>query len=192
MTLIPEGYDRVTACLYPFSGMSTINASILANAGHRGTLVHQICDCIINGIGYENAIEDLKMIYGGEGYIESFKQWYNDQKFMDLPRRFFCNELMITGEIDGLYKNETGFTLVDFKTPLKESITWKLQGSAYNYLCLKSGINITKIEFIRLKKDGKSPQTYEYTPDFETYKKCLDLYRLFFKAPQVCEELDYL
>ena len=179
-----EGYDRVTDCLYMFSGMDKINPDVLKNAADRGTHIHSICDAIIEGMGYNDI--------GVEGYIDSFKQWYEGKEFIEKPKRWFCDVLKITGETDGLYKNETGLTLVDFKTPARESKTWKLQGSAYYHLGCKAALHITKIEFVRLKKDGKSPQVYLYEPDIESYKMCLNVYRMFYKKADQLTELDYI
>ncbi len=177
-------YDRVTSVLAPFSGLDKINPEILKNAADRGTLVHKMCDALIEGVG----IDDM----GIEGYMDSFKSWYVDHVFVDKPSRWYCEELMITGECDALYDNGDGLTLVDFKTPLRESKTWVLQASAYHYLGCKAGLHIANIEFVRLKKDGKSPQVISYNPDMDTFMKCLEIYRMFFKNKSFHLDLDYL
>ena len=183
-TSIDENFLRITTVLSPFSGLDKVDPEILAKAARRGNIVHSICDAMIESIGYD----DL----GVEGYIGSFKHWFPGKEFIDKPKRWYCHDLMITGECDALYKNETGLTLVDFKTPVKASKTWFLQASAYHYLGSKNALNITEIEFVRLKKDGKPPQIYKYEPKFEEFRKCLDVYRMFFENREYEETLDYL
>jgi CRISPR/Cas system-associated exonuclease Cas4 (RecB family) len=144
-------YTRVTEVLAPFSGMDKIPAQILQRAAERGTKVHEICDAIISGMGCPEIPENL------QGYIRSFQQWgYRD--FIVKPNRFYCDDLHITGECDAIYQDGKGLVLVDFKTSVKESKTWVLQGAAYAYLARKSGYDIQRVEFIRLVKDGIYPQ----------------------------------
>ncbi len=187
-----ENYDRVTAILSPFSGIDMINPEVLNNAANRGTLVHSIIDCMIDGIGYENALNELSEKYDAKGYIDSFLQWNEGKEFIEKPARWFCDQWMITGECDSLYKNETGLTLVDFKTPASEGKTWNLQASAYHYLGCKAALHITKIEFVRLKKNGKFPSIHTYEHNFDDYLKCLYVYRTFYKNRKYEINEDYL
>lgn len=181
-----EDYMRVTEILFPFSGLSVVDQNVLKRASERGSQVHLLCDAIIQDMGICDIDEKLV------GYIESFKNWMPDKMFAQKPARFYCNKHMITGEIDGLYANETGYTLFDIKTPLKESKTWRLQGSAYSYLAKKAGYNITAIEFVKLSKYGDQPMTYHYEEDFTTFIKCIDLYKYFFKGKIAENFLDYM
>src|SRR6202043_750229 len=121
-------YMRVTQVLAPFSGLNHISPEILQRAADRGPQVHLICDAIISGMGYPEFPASLK------GYVESFKQWNKSYDFIPKPPRFFCDELLITGECDAIYKDGIELNLVDFKTSAKKSDTWLLQGSAYSYL----------------------------------------------------------
>lgn len=178
-------YDRITSVLYPFSGLSKINPEILKNAANRGTIVHKCCDAIMDGMGIDENHEHI-------GYINSFNQWAEGKEFLDKPGRLFCDKYKISGEIDGLYKNESGVTLFDIKTPVRESNTWSLQGSAYNYLLENSGIEINKIEFIKLDKTGKKPKSFFYEYDFGMFLKCLDIFRRFFKGKKEEDVLEWM
>lgn len=178
-------YTRVTDVLYPFSGLTHIDSHILKNAADRGTKIHEICDAIINEIGTVQLNPDFS------GYIVSFKKWAEHKEFLEKPARFYCDKYMLTGECDGIYKNSSGITLFDIKTSAKEGKTWKLQGSAYAYLARLKGININEIVFVKLDKKGAKPEVFVYEEDFETYKKCMDLYRYFFTGSQP-SYLDYL
>lgn len=179
-------YIRVTDVLYPFSGLQSVDPYILRNAADRGTKVHEICSALIDDLGVLEFGTNL------DGYIESFKKWKNGKKFITKPDRFYCDEYHITGECDALYKNENGFTLVDFKTPAREGRTWPLQGSAYSYLAKKSGYNVTQIEFVKLAKDGSEPKVYIYQENFPLFLKCLELYKVFFKNVSTENTLNYL
>ena len=182
-----KDYIRVTDVLFPLSGLKNIDPYILKNAADRGTKVHEICEAIVNDIGFLDDPMERKL----NGYIQSFKQWL-PKKFIEKPQRFFCNKYGITGECDGVYEDENGYVLIDIKTPVNESKTWRLQGSAYSYLAKKAGYNITRIEFIKLSKDGNIPKIYTYEEDFEMFLKCLDVYKYFFNKPVQENPLDYI
>ena len=168
-------YDRVTAVLSPFSGFSRINPQVLQNAQERGTKVHEYVDALLADLDLFDINERFA------GYLESAQEYISGKSFIDKPSRFFDEENMITGECDAIYKNKSGFTLVDFKTSANEGKTWYLQASAYSWMAKKAGINITKIEFVKLNKEGKSPKIYEYEEKFSDFLKCLEVYRMFFK-----------
>jgi len=182
-----KDYIRVTDVLFPFSGLKSIDPLILQRAAERGTKVHEIIEAIIEGLGTPVITPDV------DGYITSFQKWM-PKKFVQKPERFFCNDLMLTGECDGIYDDEEGdgLVLVDFKTPVNESKTWRLQGSAYAYLARKAGYEIKRIEFVKLSKTGSAPKVYIYEEDFEMYLKCLDVYKMFYKNVQEENPLDYI
>jgi len=178
-------YTRVTEVLFPLSGLKSIDATILKNAAERGRKVHVICDAIIENLG-TGPIEEYI-----QPYIDSFNEWI-PKDFIEKPKRFFCDEYKITGECDAIYKDSDGLVLVDFKTPVNESKTWKLQGSAYSYLAKKVGYNIKRIEFIKLSKTGAKPKVYVYEEDFGMFLKCLEVFKYFFKNSKDENPLDYL
>lgn len=182
-----EEYTRVTDALKFLSGLSKVPEQVLKNASERGTRVHLICDALMEGI--DTTKEETSDI---QGYIDGFNTWQIGKKFVSKPSRFFCDEHKITGEIDGLYENETGLTLFDFKTSSKPGKTWPLQGSAYSYLAKQYGLNITKIEFVHLFKNGKEPKSYFYEENFSKYLFCLEIHREFF-VNETCEiDLEHL
>lgn len=176
---IRPGYTRVTEVFDRYVDFSMIPPDILKNAAERGTMVHRICE------DYTNGIEHLFIEPDKEGYVESFKKFWVGKEKISNPGRLYCDELMITGEVDGVYLDrETGeFVLYDLKTPVNESRTWALQGAAYAYLLGKSGMKVDRIEFIKLNNKGKIPKKYGYTykENFYLFKACLDLKRYFEK-----------
>lgn len=179
-----EEYTRVTEVLSSFSGLQAVDPVVLQKAADRGTLVHKICDAIIEGIGVPPVSEEI------QGYVESFLKW-PEKTYLPKPDRFFCDELMITGECDAIYKENDSLVLVDFKTPRAPSKTWGLQGSAYAYLAKKAGYVISRIEFVKLDRNGKEPTILVYEDQFNDFLAALRMYRLFFKnkTPIIGEDL---
>lgn len=170
-----QNYTRVTSVLYPFSGLQNIDAEIVAHAAERGTKVHQICEGIVAGLG-EIGVEDETW-----GYVESFKKWWQSGiHVVEMEKRFWDDDLSITGQVDFITQTENGLALVDIKTSSRPSKTWPCQGSAYAYLCKKSGFDIKNIYFLHLNKHGKEPKIYEFAIDEELFKGILRTYRHFY------------
>lgn len=181
-------YIRVTDVLYPLSGLKNVPADILKNAADRGTKVHEICDAIISGL---IKYDPLKIHEEYAGYIQSFMRWY-PKSFIPKPDRFYCDDHGITGECDGIYRDEVGLVLVDLKTPLRESKSWIEQGSAYSYLAKKAGYDIKRIEFIRLDKKGQYPEVLVYDENFQSFLSCLYVYKRYFKNLREDVASDYV
>lgn len=175
MTQDINNYDRVTSVLFPFSGLCKIDPAVLKNAANRGTEVHLHCDCIIKDVPLDEVNPDY------QGYIDSFKLWADGKKFLPNPDRFFCEELMITGECDGLYEESGHIILFDIKTPLRESSTWAMQAAAYAYLAEQHGFSISRLEFVKLNKNGTKPIVYVYGDQLTDFLMCLQVYRKYFK-----------
>jgi len=157
---IREGYRRVTEILTPFNGLHNVNPEILAYACDRGTRVHTICEGIMRGFGEHGVDQDAW------GYVGSFKKWWGDGRdVVDLEKRFYCDNHMITGQVDIIMQEEEGVAIIDLKTSSKESPTWSAQGSAYAYLAKLSGYNVTKLQFLHLNKHGHEPVVIDYPVD---------------------------
>ncbi len=191
MTDIREGYTRVSEVLAPFSGYGDIDADILDNAASRGTLVHHYCNLILKGEDIFSLKDDINLYARNSehamreyekacGFLNSFEKWYKGFEFIQTPDRFYCDDLMLTGECDLIAKNDSGFTLIDLKTSQRESKTWMLQGSAYSYFAKRLGINITKIQFIKLSNTGAKPKVFEYEENFGLFLHVYETY-LYFK-----------
>ena len=168
-------YIRVTEVLYPFSGLQSIDADVVRNAGRRGTKVHKICESIVSGIG-EIGVDDETW-----GYIESFKKWWETKiDVIEMEKRFWDDELRITGQVDFITRTEDGLAIVDIKTSSRPSKTWQAQGSAYAYLAKNSGYDIKKIFFLHLNKHGKEPKIYEYPVDDSFFLAIFRTYKYFY------------
>jgi len=177
MDEILPGFTRITTILAPFSGITHVNPDVLKNAADRGTRTHIACDCLIAGLG-EWFEDDIL------GYVESFRKWFSNKTFIKKPSRMYCDEIMITGELDLIYEEDGDLVLVDLKTSSNPSKTWALQGTAYSYLAKKNGFEngFKRIEFIKLTKDGKDPKVFTYEEDMELFLKVLDTYRYFYEG----------
>jgi len=204
-------YDRVSSVLWHFSGLHKIDPNVLALAANRGTCVHKLIDAYIGGFGLHtidslvgNYCEDLFPSDGIEELIEkekdkvrlmfqSFEKWSANKQFIPKPDRFFCDKLMITGELDQIWKDEHGRNvLIDFKTSYNESKTWMLQGSAYAHLAELNGHTIDFIEFVQLSKTGGNPRLYHYQKEFNLFKAHLDVFRYSYKDAKFTDMLDLL
>lgn len=162
--------------LYPFSGLSKLDPSVVANAAERGTKVHKICEAIMEGLG-ELGVEDQT-----RNYVESFKLWWEQgHEVIEMEKRFWCDDLCITGQVDLIIKTDEGLAIVDLKTSYKPSPTWQAQGSAYAYLARKAGYDIKKIYFLHLKKNGREPKIYEYPVDDGFFLNIYNVWVHFFR-----------
>lgn len=171
-----ENYTRVTTVLYPFSGLEKIDADVVAHAAERGTKVHKICEGIIQGLG-ELGVDDET-----RPYVESFKQWWNKgHEVLMMEKRFWDDELEITGQVDLILRTPQGLAIVDLKTSSKPSDTWPAQGAAYAYLAKKAGHDIQKIYFLHLLKSGKEARIYEYPVDDGFFFAIFRVWKHFFQ-----------
>jgi len=170
-----EDYIRVTSTLFPFSGLDKVNPYVLAHAAARGTKVHKICEAIMSGLGEHDVDEECW------GYVESFKEWWGTGKpIVEIERRFWCDDLEITGQVDMIIETPDGLAIVDIKTSSAPSKTWEAQGSAYYYLACKAGLHIEKVWFLHLNKHGKPATVYEYPCDSSFFLAVLKVFKHFF------------
>ncbi len=156
-------YARVTEVLQPFADFSHIPYSVLSNKQRIGTNVH---DAI-----HEDILGDFPILEDDErGYFESYKIWEEAirPKYIQTECRYYNDEKMITGQIDGLVwiQGEEYPVLVDYKTSASESATWPLQGHIYHWMVSHSGtILAPRILFLKLDKKGSAPKVYNYQLD---------------------------
>lgn len=177
-----QEYLRVTEVLKPFTGVEFVPEEILTKAANRGTRVHELIENLLDGFMLPATEEEM-------GYIHSFNLWFrkHDQMFdspkQELEKRFFCNQLKITGQVDCIINQDDKVVIFDWKTssrPQKKS--WALQAAAYQYLAKQSGYYVSDVFFVRLRKDGKVALEYKfenYEDNLDKFMKCLELYRYF-------------
>lgn len=167
-------YYRVTEVLYPFTGLKFVNTEVLENAAARGTKVHSICEGIVRGLDPWNLKDELA------GYVESFQKWWgkgHDVKAIE--KRFYCDKLGITGQVDLILETPRGDIICDLKTSQQESKSWLLQGSAYSYMAKNAGYDVKDIMFMRLRRDGKYPAIHFYQENMDLFRKTLEVFEYF-------------
>lgn len=98
-----------------------------------------------------------------------------------MEKRFWCDELRITGQVDLIVKSNDTLTIVDFKTSYKPSKTWEIQGAAYAYLASHAGYNVKKVMFLHLNKHGKEAKQYEYSTDPTFFLEIYRVYKYFYQ-----------
>lgn len=170
-----DDYTRVSTVLYPYSGLQHIDSTVLARAANRGTKVHNICEGILRGIGEHGGDEET------EPYMKSFHQWYDPgMEVLEVERRFWDDELKITGQCDAIIEEEDGtLSIIDFKTSYRPSLTWPVQGAAYAYLASLEGIKISTIKFVHLLRTGKAAKVYEYPINPDMFLSCVKVHKYF-------------
>jgi CRISPR/Cas system-associated exonuclease Cas4 (RecB family) len=157
--------------------MQSIDPGVLAHAAERGTKVHKICEGIVSGIGEIGVDEEVW------GYVESFKKWWEKgHEVIEMEKRFWDDDLELTGQVDLIIRSEEKLIIVDLKTSSRPSNTWPAQGSAYAYLAKKSGYDIQKIHFLHLNKHGKEPKIFEYPVDDSFFLAIFRVYKHFFQG----------
>lgn len=174
-----EIYIRVSSVLYPFSGLQNIDEDVVANAARRGTKIHKICEGIVSGLGEVGVDDEVR------GYIDSFNKWWaTGIDVVEMEKRFWDDDLRITGQVDFIIKTPDGLIIADLKTSSRVSKTWQVQGAAYAMLARKAGYDIKKTVFIHLNKHGTHPTIYEYPVDDSFFLSVLRTYLHFYHKAQ--------
>ena len=123
---------HVTSVMSPFTDFSMVRPDALEYAGQRGTRVHTVISALLRYKWLPKIEEDIK------GYVSSFKLFRDNILNTAFTEKTFEDQLYgLTGTLDfGGYLRDRpkDFTILDWKTPITKSPTWKGQLSAYQYL----------------------------------------------------------
>ena len=169
----------VTQIISPYIDFSKIPADVLLTASERGSLVHHYC--------LEYYAKGFFMMVPDEikGYYSSFIKWFDlmvDEVLL-VEERLVDRDLMFSGQIDLLAKTKQGeVILVDLKTPLSLSRSWRIQLSLYNRLCVVNGYKPDRIGSLRLSPEGKIAKIDWYqdqAADLNIGLQCLNVFRYF-------------
>ena len=117
-----------------------------------------------------------------QGYFDSFRRWFDRyvHRVLWVEKELKCEKYGFHGHPDilcTLISDET--VIVDYKTPVTESPTWKAQLAAYGHLA-----NIDKTMVLQPHPDGKRAKAIRYTKqssDFAAFLNALFAYRYFKK-----------
>lgn len=174
-------YARVSNVIQPFTNFGHIDPKVLANKAKIGTSVHEAIKDDLDGCFPIPCTTGL-------GYFQSYCKWkeHLNPKVVQSEVRYFCDKKMITGQIDCLIEIPNSMqlpVLVDFKTSHSESReVWKMQSHLYNYLLIENGIDVCpRFIFLKLDKNGKMPEVFQYAYDNEIHKKCMKAVEEFWK-----------
>lgn len=173
-------FPSVTQILAPFSGIEELKRRFpdrIAHAAERGTLVHNACEDIARGYLPMNVSDEI------QPYIESFMYWFDKVESVHLlETRLIDTTIGYTGQFDIVckMKGDTSLTLVDYKSPVAVSKTWKPQLAAYRHLAEIHNIDIGRHASLRIRKNGKPALldefTSTYTFDWNLFISCLNVY----------------
>jgi len=178
MKMLPS----VTEVIEPWVDFSRIPPGTLQAAADRGTLVHEACAMHAQGLWSIGNPPEIA------GYVASFRRWFDQivTEVILVEERLFDYALGYCGQIDLVVRVKGGETwLVDLKSPVTLSKSWRVQLAAYQYLCEKSGVTVDRSGSLRLRNDGKIPKMDWYegsaTQDFNIFLSALNCHR-YFKA----------
>lgn len=178
-------YIRVTDILKPLIRFEDIPEDKLENARIRGEAIHEWIKEYIESRDtiFERTLEHLEEEYHrwGEQFIAWWESKIQDPSFKVIctERRFFDDDLMLTGKIDIIYQQKGRNMIADFKFTSTKSKSWPLQLSAYAYLVRLEGFDIEGIEIVHFK-NGEKFKELAYVEDFDLFLDCLHVYHYFF------------
>lgn len=173
----------VTRIIAPWVDFSKITQATLQAAAERGTRIHEACAAIVLDIGWRPLTSEAREI---AGYVKSFERWFEAvvAEVVFTERELADERFGFIGHPDLLVRSKAGeLLLVDLKSPLAKSKSWRLQLAAYAHLCELAGHRPGKIGSLRLHREGKAPAMDWYQEsrlqDFNTFLHCLAAYRFF-------------
>lgn len=172
---IPDGYARVTDILSIFQAYAHVDRKKLKAAQDLGTDIHAAIEAYFND--EFDPLTQKKM-----GYFDSFLKWAKTASIAPLEqeKRYYDDDLKITGRIDLIAEIDGVKTIIDFKTgSWAHPEIWKLQGTFYRMLC---GQDIRQFLFVQLMKDGSIPILYPFCyskADEDVCLSALDCYTYF-------------
>lgn len=180
-------YIRVSEILGRLQNFGDIDENVLKAKADIGTNVHQAI--------VEDTVGDFPMLKTNRAcaYFGSYELWKAKEKpvfKMQVPR-LYDDELMITGEIDGIIETNRHNlpVLVDWKcsASANEEI-WEMQAHFYWYLLQRNGIEVSKEKMIwvNLRHSKKKnthgsvkfspalPKVYEFSYKESVFSRCVE------------------
>lgn len=176
---------RVSEILARLQSYADIDPEILEAKAKIGTNVHQ---AIVQDCDDEFVVLETDR---AQAYFESYKLWKKG-RIADIAQvpRLYCDDLMITGECDGLLNN---WKLIDWKCSASANPKiWNMQAHFYWYLLHQNGYKVSDIMLWinlrhtkNIKKDPKTnlgyctyhalqPVVHEFKFDEEVLSECID------------------
>jgi hypothetical protein len=143
---------RVTEVLSPYVDFSRIAPDVLEAASDRGVRVHNCCAAYAKRIYVGPVDADCN------GYVESFLVWFNKYVATVLAVEFeLVSPFGYVGHADLIVRLKDGrVAVVDLKTPLAGSKTWKAQIAAYKRAATEFSPDVAGT--LQLHPEGKAPK----------------------------------
>lgn len=176
-------YVSVTQVLGRYSDFSRVPPEVLQAASERGTVIHQICAAMAEGLW----IPEIPPAYAF--YIQSFTLWFGAvvDKVIATEPELRCKKYGFMGHPDLICRlqGDKDLTLIDLKSPVTLQKSWPIQISAYFHLAKERWPNIKRIGSLRLSPEGKSAKFDEFTKDisryFNLFLSALNLHKYYAK-----------
>jgi len=168
---------HVTEVLGKYINWSKIPDLRLFEACQRGQIVHTACGALALGAWVRALPEEYS------GYVKSFERWFNNnvKRVVIVEQTFVSKSLGFSGRPDMVVELINGLLLlVDLKTPIAESKTWKFQLAAYQYLLHEAGIKTPAAASLRLRANGSEAIAVRYDDwlnDFNIFLSALNAHR---------------
>jgi hypothetical protein len=171
---------RVTEILKPYVDYSMIASDVLDAASDRGIRVHNYCAAYAKGIYSEPMDADC------HGYLESFLIWFNKYVAEVLAVEIeLVSPFGYIGHADLIVRlKDKRVPLIDLKTPLTGSKTWKAQIAAYLHEAAKPPYHAEIAGTLQLNSNGRTPRMAWLEDDgmaFQAFLGSLNAFRYFRK-----------
>ena len=151
-------YPRVTEILNPYSDFSAVPPDVLEAACDRGNEVHKCCAAYALDL-FHPIPDDLR------GFFSSFRAYFDlyvievlavEEELLN-EKWGYCGHADLIAKVTGFAPGCPVVAVIDYKTPITASQTWRCQIAAYVEAAReKYGVTIGGI--LQLDKDGKLPK----------------------------------
>lgn len=197
---------RVSEILGRLQDFSSVDSAVLKNKTDIGKNVHEAI--------VQDSVGDFPLIdtERGSAFFGSYLIWKkktNPVYRMQVPR-LYCNELMITGEIDALIDNGHGDPiLVDWKCSAESNEEiWSMQAHFYWYLLKVNNVSVSNtmrwvnLRERKIKEKGSlgenvlryaasAPKIHEFNFDENILSRCIQEAQKAWEEKKNSLEIDY-
>jgi len=168
----------VTTALSPFNDFSAVPPDRLEFATRRGTAAHAACAAYARSL-------PVFASNGSAPFFDSFRNWFDKyvKRALFVEAEFSDPSVYgIVGHVDLVAElTDSRIVVVDYKTPVAESRTWRAQLACYCYL-VKPVVGEVGGMALQLSPDGNAARAIHYkntASDFAAFLAALAAYRAF-------------
>jgi len=149
---------RVTEILGPYTDFSQVDPEVLQIASERGTAAHEACLAYAVGL-WSPVSDDIA------GYLQSFIRWFDlyvikvlaVEKELIHPVWNYVGHCDLVARVTG-YKKDPVIGILDLKTPVTASMTWKGQLAGYREVEQLEHREHVYAGSLRISRDGSLPK----------------------------------